>query len=240
MSRGQHGRRAPRRGRLAALLAAAAAVAGLLAGCGGSDSSGSESNGLAAAPAAEVGSRSLDALRAAGSVHVIGRLTSTSNGDDISWDLVMAGDRTRGTFTDNSHRLEVIRVGQDTYIQGDRAYYVDIGESDAADLLADTWVRLTPQQADQYRFLTIDGLALSLGEYLAAMTGSVTSAELDGQAAVQASGGGIVLYAAERGDPLPLLIELSGTDNGRIEFTEYGSSLEVEAPAEWVDLAQLG
>jgi hypothetical protein len=211
-------------------------VVALGAGCGGPDT-----NGLADASAAQVGTRSLDALRTAGAVRVVGSLSSANQDGASTWDLLMAGSSTKGTFTQDGHRIEVVKIGDDTYIQGDRAYYEDINEKGAADLLADHWVRLSPTQANQYRFLTIDGLALSLSDYVTGLDGSVRRVDLAGHKAVVVAGkAGTTLYASETGSPVPLRIDLTGSDNGRIAFSDYGASLSVDRPANAVDLSSIG
>jgi hypothetical protein len=166
---------------------------------------------------------------------------SSANQDGAStWDLLMAGSSTKGTFTQDGHRIEVVKIGDDTYIQGDRAYYEDINEKGAADLLADHWVRLSPTQANQYRFLTIDGLALSLSDYVTGLDGTVRRVGLAGHKAVVVAGkAGTTLYASETGSPVPLRIDLTGSDNGRIDFSDYGASLSVDRPANAVDLSSI-
>ncbi|OHV36476.1 hypothetical protein [Pseudofrankia sp. EUN1h] len=222
---------------VAALVGALLLAAGL-AGCGGG---GPKDNGLAKASATEVGNRTLDAFRHAESVRVLGRLASGSADNSASsWDLRMAGAGTSGTFTSGKHKIDVVKANADTFIRGDQGYYQEIGESDASALLAGQWVRLTPTQANQYRFLTVEGLALSLTEYLSTLSGTVTPTTFAGRDAVLVKGSGVTLYAAATGDPVPLRIDVVGSDNGRIEFTDYDSATTAKAPEGAVDLGRLG
>ncbi|MDT3438401.1 MULTISPECIES: hypothetical protein [unclassified Pseudofrankia] len=225
--------------RRVAALVGALLLAGVMAGCGGG---GPKNNGLDKDPAPRVGSRALDAFRHADSVRVIGRLSSGSTeSGDSTWDLRMVGTTTSGTFTSGSHKIDVVKSGADTYIRGDQGYYQEIGESDASSLLAGRWVRLTPAQADKYRFLTVEGLALSLTEYLNSLSGNVTATTFAGRDAVLVKGGsGVTLYAATTGDPVPLRIDVVGGENSRIEFSDYGSATTAAVPGDAVDLASFG
>jgi len=227
-------------GKAVAALAGVLLVGGILAGCGGSDKP--KDNGLTQASAGEVGTKALDAFRHADNVRVTGRLSSGSaeNGQS-SWDLRMDGTTTSGTFTSGNHKIDVVKSDKDTYIRGDKGYYEEIGEGDAAELLAGRWVRLTPAQANQYRFLTVEGLALSLADYLNGLSGQVTATTFAGQDAVQVTGkAGVTLFAAAKGDPVPLRIDVIGGENDRIEFAGYGSTTAADIPKDAVDLGALG
>ncbi|MBL7518715.1 hypothetical protein I6A84_11465, partial [Frankia sp. CNm7] len=221
---------------------AAATLRGAAARFRGGGGGGAEATGRAAAPAAEIGGRTLDSFRAVDNVRVTARLSSGSvENADTSWDLRIAGQTTSGTFTISGHKIEVIKIEADTYIRAGVGYYAEIGESDAADLLADRWVRLTERQADQYRFLTVDGIALSIEGYLTNLDGAVSKTTLDGRDAVRVEDrDGVTLYAATTGDPVPLRIDLVGQENGRLEFLEYGAAAVATAPADPVDLAGIG
>ncbi|ONH32030.1 hypothetical protein [Pseudofrankia asymbiotica] len=225
--------------RRVAALVGALLLAGVMAGCGGD---GPKSNGLEKASADQVGDRTLDAFRHADNVRVVGRLASGSTETGGStWDLRMAGTTTSGTFTSGSHKIDVVKSGADTFIRGDEGYYKEIGEVDAASLLAGRWVRLTPAQADKYRFLTVEGLALSLTEYLSSLSGPVTTTTFASRDAVLVKGtSGVTLYAATTGDPVPLRIDVVGGTNSRIEFSEYGSATTAAVPNDAVDLASFG
>jgi hypothetical protein len=228
---------------VAVLVGIVLVVVGLVA-CGGGSKDDDKDNGLAKASATDVGTRVLDAFRNSDNVRVLGRLASgsTDNGTGSSnWDLRMVGPATSGTFTTGTHRIDVVKSGADTFIRGDQGYYQEIGEMDAAPLLAGHWVRLTPTQANKYRFLTVDGLSLSLTNYLSNLSGTVTPMTFAGRPAVQVKAtSGVTLVAAATGDPVPLRIDVIGNQNGRFEFSDYGSATTAEVPRDAVDLGSLG
>ncbi|CUU53863.1 hypothetical protein Ga0074812_101361 [Parafrankia irregularis] len=217
------------------VVAVVAAMVLALAACGGE-----ETNGLQDASAAEVGTRSVDALNSAGSVHVVGTAQDPSAEGSTRYDLVLSGSSARGTITSGSVVTEIVKVADDTYTKGSRAYYESIGEGDAADLLADKWVRLPAEDAEQYRLFTIEGFAMAIGEYVAALDGKVTTEDLAGRQAVAAgSAEGTRLWAANTGDPVPLRLDMLNGEQGRMEFSDYGTKVSITAPAGAVDLASL-
>lgn len=220
--------------RVAALLLAGAALA--LTACTG----GSDTNGLEDASPAEIGTRSVEALRTAQSVRVVGTVQDPSADGTTNYDLVMSGSSSRGTVTSGSIVTEVVKIADDTYARGSKEYYESIGEGAAAELLADRWVRLSDDAAGQYRYFTIDGFALSIGEYVSALDGDVSTEKINGKPAVEVgSKVGTRLWAANTGDAVPLRLELLGGDEGKMEFSEYGSKVAIAAPANAVDLASL-
>jgi hypothetical protein len=226
--------RSVRRGLGGATLTLALAVG--LTSCGGSGT-----NGLDKTSAAEAGRRAVAAFRSAPSVRVVGMVQSAGRENAASYDLVMSGTNTRGTIVRYNQRTEVVKVDGDTYIKGDQSFYRGIGEADAAELLAGRWVRLPADQAGEYRFFTIEGLALSLTEYVSAMRGSVVQTKLgEAKAVTVTSPDGSRLWASNTGAPYPLRLEMSGTDRGRIDFSGYGDKTSITRPPDPVDMSRLG
>lgn len=218
------------------LAAAGAALTLVLTACGG----GGDTNGLEDAAPAEIGTRSVEALRTAGSVRVVGTVQDPTTDGSTTYDLVMSGSSARGTVTSGPIVTELVKVNDDTYTKGSRAYYESIGEGDAADLLADRWVRLPAEDAAQYRYFSIEGFVLAISEYVTALDGPVTTEDLAGRRAVVAgSEQGTRLWAANSGEPVPLRLDMLDGEQGRMEFSDYGSDVPIPAPAEAVDLASL-
>lgn len=214
---------------------AAALTLTLTAACGGGDT-----NGLEDVSPAEVGTRSVEALRAAESVHITGSIQDPSAEGSTAYDLVLSGKSARGTVTTGTIVTELVKVGDHTYTRGSRDYYEMIGEGDAADLLAGRWVRLGTEEAALYRFISIEGFVMMISEYVAALDGEVGTEDVAGQRAVVAhSPEGTKLWAANTGEPVPLRLEMLDGEQGRIEFADYGSDVSVTAPTDVVDLASL-
>ncbi|MCK9899824.1 hypothetical protein CC117_01260 [Parafrankia colletiae] len=224
----------PWRGAVATV--ALAVVAAGVTACGGD----TETNGLEKASPAEVGTRSVEALRDAGSVRVLGTVQDPSSDGTTTYDLVMAGSSARGTVTSGQIVAELVKVDDDTFTKGSREYYESIGEGDAAELLADQWVRLSTEAAAQYRFFSIEGFVQALGEYVAALDGEVTTEEVGGRRAVVAgSPGGTRLWAANTGEPVPLRMDMLDGEEGRMEFSDYDAAVSITAPTSSVDLSSL-
>jgi hypothetical protein len=211
------------------------ALAVTLSGCGGSDT-----NGLESTPAAELGDKVVDAFRDADSVHVVG-VTETAGRAGSSYDLRLTGDATTGTIVRDGHEHEIVKVGQDTYIRGDAEYWKSVNEAEAADLLSGSWVRLSSLESEQYRYFTLEGLALAITQYTESLGDPVTQAKLGDTAVVTAAAGdGSTLWAANTGSAYPLRLQMSGSDTGVLEFSEYDAELVVTPPTDAIDLARLG
>jgi hypothetical protein len=228
-------RQSPLAGRrpAAALAAAAAAAAVGLAACGGPGT-----NGLEKATAAEVGNRAADAFRDASSVRVVGDTDSGGRSEDTRYNLVLTGTSAKGTIDRNGIDHEIIKVGADTYVRAGREYYEALGEADAAGLLAGRWVRLSSEAAEQYKFFTRDGLALSVTQYTKSLAGPVTTTKVGDAAAVSAaSPNGSTLWAANTGNPYPLRLKMSGADTGTLEFSDYDHETKIAPPADALDFS---
>nr|MDT0667614.1 hypothetical protein [Micromonospora sp. DSM 115978] len=130
-----------------------------LTGCGGADT-----NGLESTPAADLGDRVVEAFRDAESVHVVGVIEPAGRAGS-SYDLRLTGESTTGTIIRDGHEHEIVKVDQDTYIKGGAEYWESVGEAEAADLLSGSWVRLSSLESEQYRYFTVEGLALAITQY---------------------------------------------------------------------------
>lgn len=227
----------PSGARALGLLAAAACLvlAATLAGCGGSDT-----NGLEGTAAANLDDRVVEALRGASSVHVVGEIEFAGRSGS-SYDLKMTSGSSAGTVVRDGHPHEMVRIDATTYVRADREYWLYVGETEAADLLAGKWVKLSPAGSEQYRYYTLDGVAQGVAQYTGALEDPVTQAKLADTPVVTASApDGSTLWAANTGAAYPLRVEMSGSDTGSLEFSDYDAELTVTPPPGAIDLAQLG
>ncbi len=218
---------------LGLLLALATAAA-----CGGG---GEKTNGLEKLPAAEVGSRTLAALRSAPGVHVVGTEKDPSSDSPARYDLVMSATTTRGTIEEYGQQTQLVKIANDTYVRRGRAFYTATGEAAATDLLADRWVRLAPADAAKYSYFTLARLSDSLGSYLIGLAGEVRREKVDGARAVRtAAPDGTAFLVANAGPAYPLRITVAGSSTNQVDFGDYGPAAAVTPPGSAVDLSSLG
>lgn len=138
-------------------------------------------------------------------------------------------------------KLDVIRVGSQLYIRGDRAYYARIGPKAAA--VAGHWLSL-PISADRSIAELTDITQLAAG-----LSGATSVSKLGLQkfsskdVVVVRTSAGATLYVAATGAPEPLRLQRSTTDpgtlGGTLDFTDYGAAITVKAPAGAVPLARV-
>ena len=220
---------------------AGAALSGVLAlaGCGGS---GSGENGIAKeSPAAAVRAAQA-AVAKASSVHVAG--TAHSSGATVSLDLHIASGRgATGTVSEQGLSFKLIDLGGKVYIYGSPAFYRRFGGSAAAKLFSGKWLQApanTPEFASLTSLTNLHALTGKLFEHVAGLrSGGLTSFE--GQRALKLQetvhGGEILL--ATHGSPYPLLVAESGSEGGRITFSEWNAPVPLKAPANAINISEL-
>ncbi|HLI31998.1 MAG TPA: hypothetical protein VKU89_04560 [Solirubrobacteraceae bacterium] len=229
-----------RRARRRAALAGASLSAVLaIAGCGGS---GNGENGIAKeSPSAAVRAAQA-AVAKASSVHVAG--IAHSAGSTVSLDLHIASGRgATGTVSEQGLSFKLIEVGGKVYIYGSPAFYSHFGGSAAAKLFAGKWLQASasaPEFSSLTSLTNLQALTGKLFEHASALRyGGLTSFE--GQRALRlqetAHGGEILL--ATHGSPYPLLVAKSGSEGGRITFTEWGRPVALKAPAGAINVSEL-
>jgi hypothetical protein len=220
-----------------------AVVAALLvlsvSACGGSGDGGTQSNGLEDETAAQVLQDAAAALESAGSVHVTG--TGIADGTPAQVDLRIQDGSSGGTITLKDARVEITRVGEETYVKGDEAAMGALGvQPEMHGLAADRWLRLTPQESSGLAGFSLDSFAQQLTTSESPLETEVEQTELDGIPVVVVSKqDGSRLYVANTGPAYPLRAESEGADPGRIDFSEYGSDFQITAPATFVELGEL-
>ncbi|KJE23608.1 hypothetical protein FF36_02057 [Frankia torreyi] len=211
---------------------------GAAAACGGG---GEKTNGLEKLPAAEVGSRALTALRSAPGVHVVGSEEDPSSDSPGRYDLVMSATTTRGTIEEYGQRTQLVKINNDTYVRRGRSFYTATGDGDAADLLADRWVRLAPADAAKYSYFTLGKLSDSLGSYLVGLTGDVRREKVGDARTVRAAApDGTAFVVANTGPTYPLRITVAGSSTNQMTFDDFGPTAAVTPPGSAVDLSSLG
>ncbi|MBB4662035.1 hypothetical protein [Conexibacter arvalis] len=260
------GRQRPLGARRAHRGAAAAAVAIALAaaGCGGDDGgSGTTAGGSgAAAPtttpttggqttppapdgdhgiAGQSAERILDAARgaarAADSVRVDGDL------GEVAMELrLLRGRGATGRMSREGIDFELVVVDGAIHLRGGEEFFAQVVDRTSAARLGGRWLRVP---ADDPRFELVGQLA-EMERLLRAAThpgdgplrvGAVET--VDGREAVGVSGSNATLFVATTGEPLPLKLVGSAARPGEVAFSDWNEPVELTAPADAVDLAEL-
>ncbi|MCM3885797.1 hypothetical protein [Frankia sp. R82] len=221
-------------------LAMALVAVATVAGCsgGGGDK---KTNGLEGLPAAEVGSRAVTALRTAPGVHLAGTVDDPSGDAPADYDLVMSPTTTQGTVEEYGQQTQLVKIKADTYVRRARSYYTATGDADAADLLADRWVRLAAADAAKYSYFTLDRFSDSLRSYLVGLAGKVEQEKVDDERAVRVrSSDGTTFEVANTGPAYPLRITLTANSTTRLRLSDFRAPSAATAPSSPIDLSSIG
>ena len=221
------------------LLLGLALAAALLAGCGGSSSSG---NGLASKSPEQIVAAAKTAATSAATVHIAGSIIS--EGKPISMDMeLVAGKGAKGHITVEGLGIEVVEVEHAFYLNGSAAFYRHIGGTAAAQLLQGKWLKAPANGGNFASLAELTNLGQLLDETLASH-GKLTSAgttTVNGQKAVavtDAAKGG-TLYVAATGTAYPLQISKKGSSSGRIAFDRWNQPVTLTAPPNAININQL-
>jgi hypothetical protein len=208
-----------------------------LAGCGSSSSG----NGIASKSAEEILKESKAAAASASTVHVSGSVNSA--GSPVTLDLKLAaGKGGTGEISLNGLSFKLILVGQTAYMSGSSAFYNHIGGSAAAQLLAGKWLKVSAASGEFAAFGQLADMTKLLDSTLTSQ-GTLTKGAtrtVNGQQAIaitDAKGG--ILYVATTGKPYPVEITKTGSESGKITFEDWNQPVDVAAPANSIDLAEL-
>ena len=239
-------------------IAAACAVAALTlgAGCGGSGSSapgaGSPSptptdNGIVNLPATEIMSRTQAALKKVPSVRLKGN--GVGEGARFAIDLHVSDTGGRGTITQNSQTLEILRIGTTVYIKADADFWrAQTGNAAAAELLKGKYLKGSTSDPKVAGLAALTELDKFVAELFSTKK-TVTKGEkktirgVDAIGIVQAGKDGGTLYVATRGEPYPLQITSNTpSEPATIDFLDYGKPVKLTAPPsdQVVDTSKLG
>jgi hypothetical protein len=231
----------------AARLAVMVALVALIAsGCGGGaktsdpEANPTQTKGLERQSPAQVQQAAAAALKAAKSVHVTG--TAINNGKPVRVDLRIQSNASSGTMELQGVKLEFITTGGTTYLKADQQTWATLGvPAVAGQRLADRWVKTGPRQVAGLTGFSLDNLAGQLMKGDSPWEPTVEQTTLDGTKVVVISRkDGSKLYVANTGPPYPLRGEKKGANAGRTDFTEYGADFHITAPANAMDIGQVG
>jgi hypothetical protein len=233
--------------RLLKLITALVAIV-LLGGCGGSSGGGSATNGIEKLTADKALAKVKADAATVKSVHVKGDIVQSGN--TLGLDVHAGQSEGEGTLTVGGGTVELKLVDGEAYLRGDEAALKSFGASDQElAATAGKWLKSSASggQFDSFStFLDTEQLFTSLLDPNGTVkTGELTT--LNGEkaftlidTATDAEGGGGTLYVAATGKALPLRIAKAGTEGGSVDFLDYDAELNVEAPADAIDISQLG
>lgn len=216
--------------RYAATLAAVAGSPLLLAGCAGSELGGEE-------PATIV-DRTVQAMGEVDTLHLSGALSQDGNDLTIDIDARADGDCSGAIAMAGGGDLEILSVGDQTYVKGDAGFWEQqAGEQAAAvqAIVGDKWV-LLPGGGTFASFCDVQQL---VGNIEGSEYEKLGDAEVDGADAVRLTSTGkssTTIYVASEEPHHLLRIE---SQQGALTFSGFGEEVSLEAPpsAEVVDLS---
>lgn len=226
--------------RMAAVVSAAFALAACSSGEGPS-SSAPGGNSEATKTPLQILKDAEQATGGASSVHISGR--GTTGGTPVQLDIVDGQGRGGGTITENGMSFQTVLDGKTVYLKADAATWTKAANATAAKLLADKWIKTTTDNqdfSDLAGILDISQFVSSLNQSGNLTKGNVTS--VDGVPVVpvtdHGSDGG-TLYVANKGTPYIIALAGTGSDKGKIYFTQYNTARIPPDPSGAVDLKAL-
>jgi hypothetical protein len=234
---------------VAVAVAAAVAVSACGSSSGGSTSTsssgggGAASNGITSKSADQILTTAVAAAESAKSVHVAGSITS--GGQSIGLNLsIVQGKGATGTISEGSASFKLIDVGGNFYMQPDQAFLLKFAKTKAAaDLFKGKWLRGSSTDANFASFGELTSIKTLMGS-LTQAHGTLSkggTSTLGGQPviALNSTKGG-TMYVATTGQPYPLQVSKnSGSQNGKVTFSDYNKAFAITAPANSISIEQL-
>jgi hypothetical protein len=221
-------------------LAVALLSAALVAGCGG----GSSGNGIEKLSAKDALAKVKTATADVKSVHVKG--TINQSGKPLTVDVSVGSAAAEGSIGVGGGTMDLRLVDGVTYFRGDSKVFAAFGANAAqASVAAGRWIKDTSSSGPAGTFSAFLD-EKKLFDALLTPQGTISkggSATVNGKKAViliDSSAEGGKLYVAETGEALPLRIERTGSNGGRVDFLDYDVDVNVDAPSGAVDISQLG
>jgi hypothetical protein len=218
-------------------LAGLAAAVLLVAGCGGSSSSGETGKS-----AAQILTDTKAAAQSATSVHYVG--TINQNGSSLHLDLqLVAGKGGKGTITIGGHKIDIVRIGQKVYFKGDEAFYRQYAGAAAAQLLAGKWIMAPSATGNFASFTPLTDIGKLFG--LIKTKGTITKgaeSTVDGQkviAITSSEPGTGTIYVATTGKPYPVELAGPSSKSGSLQFSNWNGTVTLVAPSGAIDLSKL-
>jgi hypothetical protein len=222
-------------------LLAALVVLVLLGGCGGSDAG---TNGIEKLSADKALAKVKADAATVKSVHVKGKIVK--EGQTLELDVHAGAAEGEGTLVIGGGTLDIRLVDGIAYLRGDEAALQALGAPPAeVSSTADKWLK-SQAAGGPFESFTLFLDRQKLFDSLLDPKGTLESGEtttVSGKKAytlVDTSTDGGTLYVAATGKALPLRIAAAGTEGGTVDFLDYDAAVNVEAPADAVDLSQLG
>jgi len=211
----------------------------LLAGCGGSSSSG---NGVAAKSANEILQATKSAASSAASVHIAGSIVSGGKPISLNMELV-AGKGGKGTIAQEGFSIDLIQVGGKVYINGSDAFYKHVAGATAAQLLDGKWLEAPANSGELASLSSLTNLGKLIESALSNHGPLTKSSEktLSGQKVIgldDNSKGG-TLFVATTGLPYPIEILKTGSDGGKVTFDRWNKAVKLVPPADAIDISKL-
>jgi hypothetical protein len=217
-------------------------VALLVAACGSSSSSSTSSgNGIATKSTDQILKSTVAAAESAHSVHVSGTVHS---GGTLGIDLdLVTGKGASGSISQGAEKFKLVVTGGNFYFQGNRAFWLKVGHSEAAvKLFLGKWIR-EPSAAGQFaavsHLTSIKNLVSGVLKQHGKVTKGVTSTVGGQRALALHDSRNGTLYVAATGKPYPLKVSGTGSSGGDISFTQYNHTFTIAAPSHSVNAAQL-
>lgn len=221
--------------RLMPLLALAAIA---LSACG---SSASSDNGESSKAANQILTDAVSAAQGASSVRVSGSIADS--GQPVSVDLrLVNGKGGLGSMTIQGAPVQIVDINDTLYMKGSDAFWTKVGGGGAVvALLHGKWLK-APATGSYASLANLTSMHALFGQLLShgALTKGSTKS-VNGQPAVgisDATKGGTI-YVATSGKPYPVQLSKGGSGGGAVNFSEYGKSVALAAPANSVDVSQL-
>lgn len=188
------------------------------------------SNGVEKLRPAEILSRARKATASARYLRMRGQI---DDGDGkVALDFRFAGaTEASGWFQQGKQRVEIIRIGKDVYIKGNKAFLKEIGGKSAVQLLAGKHIKTTAKSADFKDLAAFTDRTSLMKEALkAAGTWKKGAAgTVAGRPALTLTGGpGVEIQVATSGEPY--VLRLDGGPGNRIEYLAYGTRVDVRRP----------
>jgi hypothetical protein len=211
----------------------------LIAGCGGSSSSG---NGISAKSPAEILQATKNASAAAKSVHIAGSIVSGGKPISLNMELV-AGQGGKGTIAQEGFSIDLIQVDNTVYIDGSDAFYKHVAGDAAAKLLDGKWLKAPADSGELASLAELTNLSKLIDSALASH-GTLSKGKeetVSGQKVVglkDTTKGG-TLYVASTGTPYPIEILKNGSEGGKVTFTDWDKPVTLKAPAGAISISEL-
>jgi hypothetical protein len=218
---------------------ALALLAVTLGACAAEEDPDEGTNGVGRLAPEEIEERALAAARGASAVRVSG--TVTGDGQTYRLDVRLGEDGCVGEVSTEGMTFELLRLGEDLYIQADEAFWESGGipeelESDPAEKLDGKYVRVAPEDPayEQLAGFTemdvlLDGLLALEGERQTGDRGEV--ADVRTIRVTAAGGRGGSMDVALVGEPYPLRVQRGG-GAGELLMDDWDQDFELHAPPE--------